>query len=70
MEIHRCDTCNACVPVEKEEHRGSRMPDLLRECASDPVFADAVSAPFTLADLERVREKAERIWAAANGVRR
>ena len=52
MEIHRCDTCNACVPVEKEEHRGSRMPDLIRECAVDPLFADAVFKEFAPEDIK------------------
>ena len=25
--ICRCGPCNDCVPKEKEEHRGSRMPE-------------------------------------------
>jgi len=43
-------------PTEPEEHRGSRMPDLLRECAVDPLFADAVFKEFAPED---IREKEE-----------
>ena len=37
-----CLTC----PTEPQEHRGSRMPNLLRECAADPLFADAAFRGF------------------------
>lgn len=42
----------------KAEHRGSRMPDLIRECAADPLFADAVFHEFTPEQAEMVKEKA------------
>jgi hypothetical protein len=57
MDIHECKgICTECVPVKKEEHRGSRMPDLLRECAVDPLFADAVFREFAPSE-ETIEEK-------------
>jgi hypothetical protein len=46
-----------------QEHRGSRP-------GVDPTFADAAFRPFTPEQEEMFREKSERIWAIANGVRR
>jgi hypothetical protein len=46
-----------CVK-ERGEHQGSRLPDLLRECAADPLFYDAAFREFTPEDEAMVREKA------------
>ena len=48
--ICHCDTCNACVPTTREEHRGSRP-------GPDPSFADAAFREFTPEDEEALREK-------------
>lgn len=51
--------CMEC-PTAPQEHRGSRMPDLLRECAADPLFADAAFrefAPLSEGEKEAFREK-------------
>jgi hypothetical protein len=37
---------------------------------SDPTFADAAFRPFTPEQEEMFKEKSERIWTIANGVRR
>ena len=61
---HPCPEC-------EEEHRGSRMPPHLPTV--DPLFLDAVFRNFEPETPEQraaFREKSERIWAAANGVRR
>lgn len=48
--------CMSC-PAEPEEHRGSRMPNLIREAAVDPLFAHAVFNEFTPEEKEMVAEK-------------
>ena len=56
-------------PMEKEEHRGSRPLD----ADIDSSFTDAAFRNFEPETPEQraaFREKSERIWAAANGVRR
>jgi hypothetical protein len=55
--------------MEKEEHRGSRPLD----ADIDSSFTDAAFRNFEPETPEQraaFREKSERIWAAANGVRR
>lgn len=37
--------CMSC-PTAPDEHRGSRMPDLIREAACDPLFTHAVFNEF------------------------
>ena len=49
--------CMECPTQIREEHRGSRMPDLIREAASDPLFADAAFRPFTPEETEMVKEE-------------
>jgi hypothetical protein len=61
---HPCPDC-------EEEHRGSRMPEGV--VPIDPLFIDAAFRgfePVTPEQRAAFREKSERIWAAANGVRR
>ena len=48
--------CMSCPP-EPGEHRGSGMPDLIREAAADPLFAHAVFNEFA-PDEEALLEKA------------
>jgi len=57
MDIHECKgICTGCIPTEPQEHRGSRMPSLIRECAVDPLFADAVFKEFAPSE-ETIKEK-------------
>jgi hypothetical protein len=42
-------------PTEPQEHRGSRMPELLKSLMVDPLFADAVASDVPE---EALREKA------------
>jgi hypothetical protein len=55
-------TCD-CWCHRPGEHRGSRP-------GVDPTFADAAFRPFTPEQEEMFKEKSERIWRTANGVRR
>lgn len=39
--------CLVCATPVPTEPRGSRIPDLIRECAADPLFHDAAFKEFT-----------------------